>query len=191
MITLVVFLGNPGSRYRQTRHNIAWMLCDLVSSSLGLAWKEKFKGRYAQLKLEERSMTLLTPQVYMNRSGESVAACAGFFKMRPDEILVVHDDMELKFGHIEIKSGGGLAGHNGLRSIASALGTNAFNRFRLGISRPERGDAHAHVLGTFSEDEQAVLSTYLAGVASILDRIIHQGIDSMPLQDRKTDLLSS
>lgn len=160
---LVVFLGNPGRKYSRTRHNIAWRLCDLPPWK-DLSWKEKFHGLYAQ----DRGAVLLKPQCMMNNSGRSVQAARGFFQLETRDILVVHDDLELPFGECVLKSGGGLAGHNGLKSIKAQLKEPNFHRLRLGIGRPERGSVHSWVLGAFDALEEARLEDFLEGANSLL-----------------------
>lgn len=190
-IGLIVFLGNPGRPYEQTRHNIAWMLADRWDAAKNLSWKEKFRGRYSQILRESRPCVLLRPETYMNRSGESVQACARFFRIEPPEILVVHDDLELDFGWMGIKRGGGMAGHNGLRSTGSSLGSRDFLRFRLGISRPGRGSASGHVLGKFTESEQALLPSFLEKAAEILNECLGSGVDARLENDSKKMLINA
>jgi PTH1 family peptidyl-tRNA hydrolase len=181
MIRLVVFLGNPGLEYRRTRHNIAWMLAEQLSFYPDLAWRRKFKGSYAQQQAGSRSCLFLKPGTYMNRSGEGVRLLLDFFRLAPAETLVVHDDLELFFAQAGFKRGGGLGGHNGLRSIDRSLGTSDFYRFRLGIGRPERGSVSSHVLSAFSPAEMAVLPRYLKLAARMLEeRLEAGGFDAEP-----------
>lgn len=176
MIKLVTFLGNPGPEYAQTRHNIGWMLVG-QGNFPALNWLKKFKGIYTQVNFSGEKTVLLKPETFMNLSGESVAACSQFYKIKPDEILVVHDELEFDFGQAGFKKGGGLAGHNGLRSIAKLLGTPDFHRFRLGISRPAHGNVSAWVLSKFSGNEQIVLPTFLEKAARQLQEGLENGID--------------
>ena len=166
MIRLVVFLGNPGKEYERTRHNIGWMVADALPFASGLSWREKFKG----LTASRLGTTFLKPTTFMNRSGESVAACASFFHIRAEEILVVHDDMERPFGRIELRLGGGLGGHNGLKDIVRTLGTPDFVHLRCGISRPARGTPSSHVLGRFAPEEEAELPGILERAAALLEK---------------------
>ena len=165
---MAVFLGNPGNQYRLTRHNAGWMVLDQPPFCDVSGWQKKFKGSWSQLRLDGRSVVLLKPETHMNKSGESVQAAARFFKTRPEEIIVVHDDVELTFGGCAIRAGGGLAGHNGLRSIVQHLSTQEFWRLRIGVGRPGRGDLHHHVLGRFNEEEEAELETLLSQAAARL-----------------------
>lgn len=190
MIKLVVFLGNPGLEYSRTRHNIAWLLAEQLSVYPGLAWRRKFKGHYAPARAGTRSFTFLKPDTYMNRSGECVRLLLDYFRYDPAELLVVHDDLELRFGQAGFKLGGGLGGHNGLRSVDRALGTADFYRFRLGIDRPARGSVSSYVLGAFHSSELALLSRYLELAARLLEgRLEKGGLDQDPDLGAKLRLL--
>jgi PTH1 family peptidyl-tRNA hydrolase len=137
---LVAGLGNPGREYAATRHNVGFMVVDELARRLGGSWREKFSGELAEVRLDGLRIALLKPLTYMNESGRSVGAAARFFKVEPEDLLVVHDEVDLDPGRLQVRLGGGLAGHNGLRSVASALGTPEFGRVRIGVGRPERGD---------------------------------------------------
>lgn len=169
MIRLAVFLGNPGREYARTRHNLAWLAADTLPFAPDLVWQKKFKGETAQHRTSSGIVHLLKPATFMNVSGESVLQAAQFYKVPPAGLLVVHDDIELPFGDAAFRKGGGLAGHNGLRSIAGVLGTPEFYRFRLGVSRPARGSVSAHVLGRFSAEEEISLPLYLQAAAGFLE----------------------
>src|SRR5438093_7643490 len=116
---LVVGLGNPGREYGGNRHNVGWMVVDELARRHGAAFKGKFSGQLAELRLDGRKVALLKPETYMNESGRSVGAAARFFKLEPDAILVVHDESDLEPRRLQVRLGGGLAGHNGLRSLAA------------------------------------------------------------------------
>src|SRR5690554_71944 len=135
MIKLVVGVGNPGAEYELTRHNIAWILFEFLPQLENAVWKSKFKGQYADVSQQGEKVYFLKPETYMNLSGESVGPLCSFFKIRPEEVLVVHDEVDLPFGRIQFKKGGGFAGHNGLKPIAQHLGTPDFYRMRMGIGR--------------------------------------------------------
>ncbi len=177
MIRLVTFLGNPGTQYEMTRHNAGWMLADRLSELYVLNWQNKFKGLYAEHLLHGEKIVFLKPLTLMNRSGESVQACLQFFKINPESLLVVHDDIEMDFGLVGIKKGGGLAGHNGLRSIANILKRRDFYRFRIGVSRPDHGNVAAYVLSRFSKHEQVVLSDLINNAVSIFEKALTQDPD--------------
>ena len=161
---LVVFLGNPGEEYKNTRHNAGRLLAGQLPAAS--QWQKKFKGLYAPVTLEGGSCHFLMPETYMNRSGEAVQAAAAFFKIPPAAMLVVHDELELPLGKAGYKFGGGLSGHNGLRSIRDHLGTAEFWRLRIGIGRPggvkEKGqDISGWVLSPFSPEEAPAFAAVL------------------------------
>src|SRR5919201_3388664 len=137
---LVVGLGNPGREYERHRHNVGRMVVEELARRHGGSWKEKFSGRLAEVRIDAHRVALLEPETFMNESGRSVGAAARFYKVEPDAILVVHDEGDFDLGRLQARKGGGLAGHNGLRSIAQHLRTQDFLRLRIGVGRPERGD---------------------------------------------------
>ena len=172
---LIVGLGNPGSEYQNTRHNIAWSVLESAPFSSHLAWREKYKSFYASHGFRNVKGHFLKPQTYMNLSGESVQPCADFFKIRVENILVVHDELDLPFGTLAFKKGGGLAGHNGLKSISQILGSQDFLRLRLGIGRPTHGNVASYVLSNFSSDERMVLDDFLKGGGEAIDCFMNEG----------------
>src|SRR6266536_802491 len=133
---LVAGLGNPGREYERNRHNVGWMVADELARRHGASWKGKFSGRLAEVRIDGHRVALLKPETFMNESGRSVGAAARFYKLEPDAVLVVHDEIDLELGRLQARLGGGLAGHNGLRSIAAHLGTPDFLRLRVGVGRP-------------------------------------------------------
>jgi PTH1 family peptidyl-tRNA hydrolase len=137
---LVVGLGNPGARYRDTRHNLGRRAVELIVDELGGSWRSRWNGRVSELRDGDERLALLVPETFMNESGRSVAPALRFYKLPPERLVVVHDELDLELGDVRAKQGGGLAGHNGLRSLAEATGTQDFLRVRIGIGRPERGD---------------------------------------------------
>jgi peptidyl-tRNA hydrolase, PTH1 family len=137
---LVVGLGNPGARYRDTRHNLGRRAVELIGDELGASWRSRWNGRVSELRDGDQRLALLVPETFMNESGRSVAPALRFYKLPPERLVVVHDELDLELGDVRAKQGGGLAGHNGLRSLAEAIGTQDFLRVRIGIGRPERGD---------------------------------------------------
>ena len=170
---LVVGLGNPGREYARHRHNAGWMVLDELARRHGASWKAKFNGQLAELRLDGHRVALLKPGTYMNESGRSVAAAARFYKLEPGAILVVHDEGDFELGRLQARKGGGLAGHNGLRSIAQHLKTPEFMRLRIGVGRPGRGDPRPladHVLSEFEPaDNAAELVSRAADAVEALD----------------------
>jgi PTH1 family peptidyl-tRNA hydrolase len=155
---LVVGLGNPGREYERTRHNAGWLVLDELARRLGASWRGKFAGKLAEVRLDGDRLALLKPETFMNDSGRSVAAAARFFKVEPESLLIVHDDVDLEPGRLQARAGGGLAGHNGLRSLAQSLGSQDFLRLRIGVGRPGRGDHRSvadYVLSGFDPEEDA------------------------------------
>jgi PTH1 family peptidyl-tRNA hydrolase len=155
---LVVGLGNPGREYAGNRHNVGQMVVDELARRQGGSWKRKFSGQLADVRIDDHKVALLKPETFMNESGRSVKAAAAFFKLEPDAILVVHDESDLEPGRLQARRGGGLAGHNGLRSVAQQLGTPDFLRLRVGVGRPGRGDRRDladWVLADFEPHEDA------------------------------------
>ncbi len=182
MNRLIVGLGNPGIEYNDTRHNIGWSVLDTCSFSHTLNWRDKFKGLYAEYTLpnqKEDKIYFLKPMTYMNLSGQSVVALSSFFKIAVQDILVLHDEVDLPFGTIALKKGGGLAGHNGLKSIAQLMGSPDFLRLRIGIGRPVHGSMSSWVLSGFSKEEQIVLEALLVGTAKAIDIFLEKGFDHM------------
>lgn len=153
---LVVGLGNPGTEYQQTRHNIGFMALDAIAEHFGvLAWKKKFKGQTAAVAVPPSALLLLKPMTFMNLSGEAVGEALHFHKLTPDKVIVFHDDLDLAPTQVKIKQGGGAGGHNGLKSIDAHIGQNYW-RVRLGIGHPgTRGEAVTqYVLGGFAKADR-------------------------------------
>jgi peptidyl-tRNA hydrolase, PTH1 family len=153
---LVVGLGNPGREYAKNRHNVGHMVVEELARRHGGSWRSKFNGRLTEVRIDAHRVALLAPDTYMNESGRSVKAAAQFFKVEPDAVLIVHDESDLEAGRLQVRMGGGLAGHNGLRSVAQQLGTQDFLRLRVGVGRPGRGDRRPladWVLSDFEPDE--------------------------------------
>jgi peptidyl-tRNA hydrolase, PTH1 family len=137
---LVAGLGNPGPEYRATRHNVGFMVVDELARRHAAPFRSKFSGSLGDFRLDGLRVALLEPKTYMNESGRSVAPAVRFFKVPLDRLLVIHDEVDLDLGRLQARMGGGLAGHNGLRSIAAALGSQEFLRLRVGVGRPQRDD---------------------------------------------------
>jgi PTH1 family peptidyl-tRNA hydrolase len=186
---LIAGLGNPGVKYELTRHNIGWLVIDQLSFYDKLVWKDKFKGDYAQTSWQNKNIYTLKPKTFMNLSGESVVPMMNFFKIERDDLIVVHDELDLPFGQIAFKKGGGLAGHNGLKSIAAQLGTQEFIRMRVGIGRPKFGTVSDYVLSTFSKDEDMVLGDYLSKCAKALEDYLLAGYEQASQKYNKKPLI--
>jgi PTH1 family peptidyl-tRNA hydrolase len=168
----VVGLGNPGREHERDRHNAGWLVLDELGRRLEARWRGKFSGQLAEVRLDGLRLGLLKPETYMNLVGSSVGAAARYFKVEPERLLVVHDDVDLEPGRLQSRAGGGLAGHNGLRSLAQALGTQDFLRLRIGVGRPGRGDRRSvadYVLSSFEpeEDVEALVSRSADAVETI------------------------
>ena len=159
---LIAGLGNPDREYAGNRHNVGRMVVEEVGRRLNASWRGKFSGRLAEVRFDDHRLALLVPETYMNESGRSVGAAARFFKVEPEGLLVVHDEVDLELGRLQLRQGGGLAGHNGLRSVATALGSQDFTRLRVGVGRPGRGDPRDvsdYVLSDFepADDREAIV----------------------------------
>ncbi|MDR2767404.1 MAG: aminoacyl-tRNA hydrolase [Treponema sp.] len=218
MIELIAFLGNPGSQYKRNRHNVPWLFAEKLPFAGCLDTQKKYRGRYAALDRERlfpflkaaentdgaavdtasespaelpRRFHFIFPETYLNLSGESVGAAASFFKIPPERILVVHDELEMPLGAAGFKFGGGLGGHNGLRSMKASLGTADFWRLRIGIGRPgdrepgkggnpeRHGDIVGWVLSDFEEPELPVLERVFAAAADALIGALLRGPQSL------------
>ena len=176
---LVVGLGNPGRQYERTRHNVGWLVVDELARRLSGSFRSKFSGSLAEVRAGERRVALLKPETYMNESGRSVGAAARFFKVEPGALLVAHDDVDLDPGRLQARRGGGLAGHNGLRSLADHLGSQDFLRLRIGVGRPGRGDPRSvsdWVLSDFAADEDA--DALVARAADAVELIAAAGLEA-------------
>jgi peptidyl-tRNA hydrolase, PTH1 family len=176
---LVAGLGNPGRGYEATRHNVGWLVMDELARRHGGSFRSKFSGRLAELRIEGKRVALLKPETYMNESGRSLGAAARFFKAEPGALLVVHDDVDLEPGRLQARAGGGLAGHNGLRSIAQALGTQEFLRLRIGVGRPGRGDRRSvsdYVLSGFEPNED--VDALVTRSADAVEAILRDGLET-------------
>lgn len=176
---LIAGLGNPGAKYAGDRHNVGWMVVDELARRGDATFKSKFNGRLSETRLGDSRIALLEPETYMNESGRSISAAARYFKVASQDVLVVHDDVDLEPGRLQARMAGGLAGHNGLRSIAQALGTPEFLRLRIGVGRPVRGDPRDvadYVLAPFEahEDREAIV----ARAADAIEALVSEGLEA-------------
>ena len=171
---LLVGLGNPGDKYKKNRHNIGFMAIDAIANSYGFpAFKSKFQGQYSEGIIEGTKVGLLKPSTYMNESGRSVGAASKFYKLKANQIIVFHDELDLACAKVKIKIGGGHAGHNGLRSIDSHLGDKNYKRVRLGIDHPgDKNRVSGYVLSDFSKGDQKWLEDELYGIEKYIGLLL-------------------
>jgi peptidyl-tRNA hydrolase, PTH1 family len=175
---LIVGLGNPGTEYAGNRHNCGFMVADLLAGRIGARFKrDRSRARVAVGQLAGFPVTLAKPQSFMNASGGSVAALRSFYKIPAERIVVIHDELDIPFGTIRLKQGGGDNGHNGLRSVTAALGTRDYLRVRVGIGRPPgRMDPADFVLHDFSAAERKVLPDILERSADAVEAVLQRGL---------------
>lgn len=176
---LVAGLGNPGPEYDRTRHNVGFRVCDLLAERLGARFKSgKHNAFVAETRDGDVPLVLAKPLTYMNLVGNSIAPMAKYFKVPPARVVAVHDEIDLPLGDVRIKIGGGTAGHNGLRSLVSSLGTNEFLRVRVGVGRPPgRKEAADHVLAAFSKQEEKELPFLIDASADAVQLILREGAE--------------
>lgn len=176
-LRLVVGLGNPGPRYSATRHNIGFRVVDRIAHEFAIDIdRQKFEAAFGRGRVDAVDVVLAKPAAFMNRSGPPVRQLSDFFKIPSQDILVIHDDIDLAFGRIKIKEKGGHGGHNGIRSVIDALGSGAFTRLRLGIGRSGTGqDAAAYVLDRFDRDESSVLPQVIQRARDAVVTILVKG----------------
>jgi PTH1 family peptidyl-tRNA hydrolase len=197
-LRLICGLGNPETRYTTTRHNIGErVVCFLASASnASLKEERKFFGKAAKIEVGQEEVILLFPTTYMNESGRSVGACSRFFRIAPEHILVVADDVHLPFGKLRLREKGSHGGHNGLRSVEAHIGTNAYPRLKIGIGAKREGqELSDHVLGHFVEEERKLLPSLIQEAAEIaknwvvmpIEKIMNES--SKQVKERKPDLL--
>lgn len=175
---MVVGLGNPGSKYALTRHNIGFMAVDAINESLERArWSDQFKAEVVKTKLRGEDLLLLKPQTFMNLSGESVQPAAHFYKIPLDKIVVIHDEVDVPFLSMRIQRNRGHGGHNGIRDISAKMGSMDYYRLRLGVGRPENPHIPMadHVLGNFSKEELQKLPEFMNTVGDALESLIFDG----------------
>ena len=171
---LLVGLGNPGKKYAANRHNIGFMAADAVQARYRFpAWRTRFDGELTEGDIGDERILLLKPMTFMNESGRAVGYAANFYKIKPKDVIVMHDELDLAFGKVRAKTGGGLAGHNGLRSISQHLGGPDFRRVRIGIDHPGHKDlVHGHVLSDFSSEESSAVDRIVDAIAEAVTYLI-------------------
>ena len=188
MVKLIALLGNKGTAYEKTRHNSGWLLGDALLPHLETppSWQEKFHGLWTKTQIEEIPLIMLKPLTYMNESGKSIGEAIRYFTIDPEETLVVHDDIETPFGMVKLQQGGGLGGHNGLRSAVQYLGSDRFFRLRIGIGRPQHADVASFVLGRFTSDEVAKLPLVMDIAVRLLESFFSQRCrqNVLPMQEK-------
>jgi len=176
-LKLIVGLGNPGIEYAETRHNIGFMVATTLADRAGISLKRKgYQGLYGVGRVAGEEATILLPQTFMNRSGASVAPACQSLGVEPGDLTVIHDEIDLDFGTLRVKVGGGHGGHNGLRSTGSALGVPGYNRLRMGVGRPPGGgDVSRHVLSRFSAAERSQLLKFIEIAAEAIEVLLREG----------------
>lgn len=186
---LVVGLGNPGAKYEQTRHNAGFWWLDRIASRERATFKResRFQGAYCKITADGSELWLLKPETFMNLSGQSVAALANYYKVTPKEILVAHDELDLPAGGVKLKFGGGLGGHNGLKSIAQCLGTQDFWRLRLGIGHPRDTEAQGrevvdYVLHAPRMEEQRAMDDAMSRAFDVWPQIVADQMEAAMLK---------
>ncbi|MDP3180127.1 MAG: aminoacyl-tRNA hydrolase [Spirochaetaceae bacterium] len=190
MIRLYAFLGNHGREYRGNRHNVAWQFLESLPFYGELRWERKFKGSFAIRETAAGRTWILRPETYMNLSGDSAAELMRFYQIQGSELLAMHDELEMPFGFFGFKFGGGLGGHNGLRSLEARLGTRDFARLRFGIGRPSHPDVAGYVLSDFDALEREALSSQVFPKAvSALELCESEGFDEALARFPKTKAL--
>ncbi len=178
---IICGLGNPGSEYSRHRHNVGFMVCDLLAARAKTSFtQQKFDAELAQATVGGERSLLVKPQTFMNLSGRSLGGAARFYKVEAADVLVVHDELDLPFGKLQLKAGGGTGGHNGLESIAESWGEGGYGRLRFGIGKPQGPNAKervvGHVLGNFSSEEVPQLDGLLAAAAEMAEGWARDGM---------------
>jgi PTH1 family peptidyl-tRNA hydrolase len=176
---VVAGLGNPGAEYARSRHNVGYRVAEALAREAGVELKtRKFKGLLAEARIAGEPVIIVKPLTYYNLSGECVAAVLGYFKVPPNRLIVVHDDLDLEPGRLRLKQGGGDAGNRGVRSIAATLGSPDFIRVRVGIGRPRPGaESKEHVLAPMSPREIEEFEAAIARAREAVEAIIHEGLE--------------
>ena len=177
---LVVGLGNPGPEYRETRHNVGFLVIDELTKRWRVSdeWREKFEALQIKTTIGDEPVIVAKPLTFMNLSGQAVAELAGFYKIDPPDVFVVTDDVALPLGRLRARREGGAGGHNGLKSVIQHLGTQAFPRMRVGVGRgDDRRDLSDHVLGRFEAGEREIVSAAVLRAADATEMFLREGIE--------------
>lgn len=189
---LIAGLGNPGTRYAATRHNVGFMVAERLAERHGISIKRKgYSGLYGVGRIAGCEAAILLPQTFMNRSGGSVQGATAGLKLSTDDLVVIHDEIDLPFGTMRFKKGGGHGGHNGLRSIGQSLGTPEYLRVRVGVGRPEYGEVSDYVLSPFAAAERRNLDAVVDEVATAVELLVREGLGDAMNAYNNRDLVGS
>ncbi len=172
---LIVGLGNPGSQYARTRHNLGFMVADRLAERFGTGFKDGFKGLWGEFRTDEKHF-ILKPVTFMNLSGQSVAPFMSFYRIEPESLIVIQDDLDMEFGRIKFRKDGSSGGHNGIKSIIELIGTDKFVRLKMGIGKSRRGGTVGHVLGKFEND--AELDKFIELGTDAVEALVRNGLKS-------------
>ena len=166
---LIVGLGNPGKEYENTRHNIGFMSVDKIINEKNLTEKEKFNGKYYEYNINNEKIIILKPQSYINLSGQVINKFVNYFKIDTDDILIIHDDLDLPVGKIKLRMSGGSGGHNGLKDIENCLKTKNYKRIKVGISNNKNIDTKDYVLGRFNSEDKKIIDNSINTISNIIN----------------------
>jgi PTH1 family peptidyl-tRNA hydrolase len=176
-VYLIVGLGNPEKQHAGNRHNVGFQAVDLLAAKHGIrCTKKRFRALWGEGKIGTHRVILVKPQTYMNDSGVSVGPMSGVYRVRPDHILVIHDDLDLPLGKVRLRPGGSSGGHRGIISLIEQLGSPDFGRLRIGIGRPEQGDPVDYVLDDFTREQAPVIAQTLATLPDIVEMVLNEGL---------------
>jgi PTH1 family peptidyl-tRNA hydrolase len=178
--TLIVGLGNPGKKYARTRHNVGTDAIELLAKRLNVSLKVgRDRAQVAETRIDEHAVVLVVPTTWMNESGEAVGPIARRYKIPASNIIVIHDELDLEPGAVKLKMGGGLAGHNGLKSVSQHMGTNDYMRVRIGVGKPSTKEQGAdHVLSSIPPAERKILDVAVEIACDAVERIMKEGLDA-------------
>ena len=166
---LIVGLGNPGKEYENTRHNIAFMSVDKIIHEKNLTEKEKFNGKYYEYNINNEKIIILKPQSYINLSGQVINKFVNYFKIDINDILIIHDDLDLPVGKVKLRMSGGSGGHNGLKDIENCLKTKNYKRIKVGISNNKNIDTKDYVLGRFNSEDKKIIDNSINTISNIIN----------------------